>query len=114
MAILDRGVLARAVAAAAGSTPGVVALVPGDGTPVVTHVPGGTVVGVGLRDSAVSVHIVVDRLPLEPVVAAVARAVSTVLADADDGRRVEVVVEDVTDEAVAAGLRRRGESGEVS
>lgn len=113
MAVLDRGTLARAVAAAAGSTAGVAALVPGRGTPVVTHLPGGTVVGVGLGASAVSVHVVVDQLPLEPVTVRVAAAVTAVLSGAGDGRRADVVVEDVTDEAVTTFVRRRVDGGEV-
>lgn len=111
--VLDRGVLARAVAAAAGAAQGVAALVPGGGVPAVTQVPGDAIVGVALGGSAVSVHVVIDRLPLEPVVTGVAAAVATVLADAGDERRVEVVVEDVVDEAVESALRRGTDGGEV-
>lgn len=93
----DRARLARAVAAAAGSTPGVSRLVPGTGVPVVTQVPGGSVPGVGLGPSAVCVRVAVDRFPLEPVITGVVEAVSAVLAGAGDPRRVEVVVADVDD-----------------
>ncbi|GAA4207635.1 hypothetical protein [Actinocatenispora rupis] len=103
----DRVMLARAVAAAAGSTPGVARLVPGTGVPVVTHVPGGTVTGVGLGPAAVSVHVAVDRFPLEPVITGVVEAVSAVLAGAGDPRRVEVVVEDVDEAAVRRAARAR-------
>lgn len=107
--ITDRATLARAVAAAAGSTPGVARLVPGAGVPVVTQVPGGAVPGVRLGPSAVSVHVAVDRFPLEPVITGVVEAVSAVLAGAGDTRRVEVVVEDVDDDAVERAADRRDE-----
>lgn len=99
----DRAGLARAVAAAAGATTGVSRLVAGGLIPAVTHVPGGTVPGVRLGTTAVSVHIAVDRFPLEPVITGVVQAVGAVLAGAGDERRVEVVVEDVEDSALRSG-----------
>lgn len=99
----DRVGLARAVAAAAGSTPGVSRLVAGGLIPAVTHVPGGTVPGVRLGATAVSVHIAIDRFPLEPVITGVVQAVGAVLSGAEDERRVEVIVEDVEDSALRSG-----------
>ncbi len=96
----DRGALARAVATAASNVPGVSRLVPGSGVPVATHYPGGVVPGVGLGPEAVSVHVVVDTFPLEPIVTGVVAAVGRTLADVGDPRRVEVVVEDVEDRAL--------------
>lgn len=95
----DRGALARAVAAAVGAVPGISRLVSGPGVPVATQYPGGQVVGVGLRPTAVSVHVAVDQLPMEPVITQVVDVVSAVLSEAGDRRRVEVVVEDVEDDA---------------
>jgi hypothetical protein len=93
--VVDRGALARAVASAAASTPGVARLVGGPRVEVATHYPGGKVLGIGFTPSTVSVHLVADRMPLPPVTAAVVRAVVGVLCTAGDLRSVEVVVEDV-------------------
>lgn len=96
----DRGALARAVAAAAAATPGVARLAGGPGVQIATHYPGGTVVGVALTTDLVSVHLVVDRVPMEPVTTAVIAAVRAVLSALRDARRVQVVVEDVDDSAL--------------
>ncbi len=107
----DRGALARAVAAAASSIPGVSRLVPGGGVPVATHYPGGVVPGVGLGPESVSVHVVVDTFPLEPIVTGVVGAVSRALSDAGDERRVEVVVEDVEDRALERMVKPQRRTG---
>lgn len=99
-----RSGLAGAVAAAVTAVPGVVGLRGGTGVPVATYHPGGRVLGVRLAPDTVAVHVAVDRLPLAPVVTAVADAVRGVLATAADPRRVDVVIEDVSDTAVADAL----------
>lgn len=101
----DHGTTARAVAAAALGVPGVARLTGGGGAvTAATHYPGGTVTGVRLAPDKVWVHIVVGRLPLNPVADDVRRVGRGVLDDMRDGRAVEVVVEDL-DESVLSPLR---------
>lgn len=109
--VRDRGSLARAIAAAALSSPGVSRLVPGEGPPVEVRFPGGVVTGVGLGSSSVSVHLAVHHHPVEPVITGVVGAVSAVLAGAGDPRRVEVVVEEVLDDGAEDGTDGAGGAG---
>ncbi|HEV7930855.1 MAG TPA: hypothetical protein VGP70_00830 [Actinomadura sp.] len=92
----DRLELARAVARAAATVPGVTRVV-GDAGPVevATLGPKTKVPGVRITDRSVEVHIAVDALPVHEVAAAVARAVRGVLTTAGDDRDVVVVVEDL-------------------
>ncbi|MFW6091755.1 MAG: hypothetical protein ACODAF_07720 [Actinomycetota bacterium] len=102
----DRGAIARAVAAAALGVPGVTRLT-GGGGPVraATHYPGGTVTGVRLEEAKVWVHIVSGRLPLGPLADEVHRAVRAELQRLGEGRRVELVIEDLDELALRAFLR---------
>jgi hypothetical protein len=96
------------VAAAATSVPGVARLVGGTGVEASTHYPGGKVVGVALSADVVSVHCVVDRLPLAPVIDALFEVVGGVLAEAGDARPVRVVVEDVEEVGLTSAFSRAG------
>jgi len=96
--------LARAVADAVTSVPGVARLSPGTGVEVATLFAGGKVVGLRLSGTAVAVHIVADAGPLQAIADEAAAAARRVLMAAGDSRPVNVVIEDVE----AAALGRRG------
>jgi hypothetical protein len=89
---LDRGAVARAVAAGVVNVPGVVRLDAGSGVEVATYWPGGRTIGVVLRSDRLSVHVVVDRLPLAEVAGPVAAVATTVLRAVGLELPVEVVV----------------------
>lgn len=91
----DRGEVARAVAGAAATVPGVARLSPGWGVEVSTLVPGGRVVGVRLEAGAVSVHVVTSAVPIPPVAEAVRSAARAALDGLGDAREVHVVVDDL-------------------
>lgn len=98
--------LARSIADTVTDVPGVVGLTSADsGVEVATLFAGGKVVGLRLAEDAVEVHIVVDRVPLQPVADEVIAAVRRVLSAVGDDRPVWVVVADV----VLDGLDRRGQ-----
>jgi len=98
----DRGSVARAVAAGVTSVPGVRRLDPGPGVEVATHYAGGKVVGVEVGEQRLRVHVVLDRLPVGPVVHHVHAVARTVLRAAARALPVEVVVEDVDGAALRA------------
>ena len=98
--------LARSVADAVTAVPGVAAMSPGSGVEVATLFAGGKVIGLRLGPDAVDVHIVADRVPLQPVADEAAEAARRVLAAAGDERSVRVVVEDVMMDAL--DRRERG------
>jgi len=87
--------LARAVADAVTSVPGVVRLSPGTGIEVATLFAGGKVLGLRLSGDSVVVHIVTDRGPLPPIAEEAAAAARRVLLAAGDDRPVDIVVEDI-------------------
>ncbi len=81
------------IAEAAASCPGVAALTRGPFGTVATYLPGGSVPGVCLRDEAIEIHVAVRYgRPIPEIVAKVREAVSPLSGD----RRVDVMVEDVT------------------
>lgn len=94
--------LAAAVRDAVAAVPGVDEVCAGPTVEVATLYPGGKVSGVLLAADEVEVHVVVDRLPLQPVVRRVREAARAALAAAGDGRPVTVVVVDVPDGALVA------------
>ncbi len=96
----DRGELARAVAAAVASVPGVARMSPGTGIVVATQYAGGTVIGVVLRADAVVAHVVLDRLPVSLVTDPALLAATSALRALGDTRPVEMVVEDIVLEAL--------------
>jgi hypothetical protein len=93
--VVDRAVLAAAVATALVQVPGVARLSPGTGVEVATQVAGGKVVGVGLRDDAVVAYLVVDRLPVDQVARAARAAGEAALADLGVARRLDLVIDDL-------------------
>jgi hypothetical protein len=93
--VVDRAVLAAAVATALVQVPGVARLSPGTGVEVATQFAGGKVVGVGLRDDAVVAYLVVDRLPVDQVARAARAAGEAALADLGVARRLDLVIDDV-------------------
>jgi hypothetical protein len=103
-AVVRREDLAHAVADAVTAVPGVARLSPGSGVEVSTIYAGGKVVGLRLSGDVVAVHIVADRVPLQPVADEAAAAARRALTAAGDDRDVNVVIEDVE----AAALDRRG------
>jgi hypothetical protein len=90
--VVDRAVLAAAVATALVQVPGVARLSPGTGVEVATQFAGGKVVGVGLRDDA---YLVVDRLPVDQVARAARAAGEAALADLGVARRLDLVIDDL-------------------
>lgn len=91
--IAARAALAHAVAAAAVAVPGVARLSGGAGIEVATLYPGGKVTGVRVSEHGVSVHIVVDRLPLPPLIGKVRAATREALTSLGAEHPVDVVVE---------------------
>lgn len=91
--------LALAVREAVTAVPGVSQVRAGSVVEVATLYPGGKVPGVRLAPDAVEVHVVVDRLPLQPVVRQARAAARAVLDRRGDPRPVTVVVVDVPDDA---------------
>ncbi|HEX4538651.1 MAG TPA: hypothetical protein VH112_00260 [Acidimicrobiales bacterium] len=89
----DPGALARSVADAASAVAGVARLSSTGPVEVATYFAGGKVNGFRLRDGKAWVHIVIDRLPLEPVAEAVRAAVTAVMARLGQSCEVVVVVE---------------------
>jgi hypothetical protein len=89
---LDRGAVARAIAAGVVNVPGVLRLDQGSGVEVATYWPGGRTIGVVLRSDRLSVHVVVDRLPLADLAGAIAAVARTVLRAVGLELPVEVVV----------------------
>lgn len=91
--------VARSIADAVQSVPGVAGLSPGTGIEVSTQFSGGKVIGVRLTGAEVDVHITADRAPLPPIANEVAAAAHQVLAAVGDERPVTVVIDDVLAEA---------------
>ena len=101
-----RGALAREVAAAARATPGVAGLSAGPGILAAAMYPGGTVLGVVLTTDAVTVHLRLDRLPIAAVLAEARRQITAALTSGGDPLRVDLVVEDIDDDALLPGEHR--------
>jgi hypothetical protein len=93
--VVDRAVLAAAVATALVRVPGVARLSPGTGVEVATQFAGGKVVGVRVRDDAVVAYLVVDRLPVDRVARAARAAAEAALAGLGVARRLDLVIDDV-------------------
>jgi len=91
--------LALAVRDAVTAVPGVRQVTAGSVVEVATQYPGGKVPGVRLAGDTVEVHVVVGRLPLQPVVRQARAAARAVLDGRGDHRPVTVVVVDVVDDA---------------
>lgn len=66
---------------------------PGFGTEVSTQHRGGRVLGIGLAEREVAVHVAVERLPLQPVLKNVHKAIKRVLEQAGDARSAHVYVD---------------------
>jgi hypothetical protein len=96
--LTPRAQLASAVAEAVVRVPGVERLSRGSGQEAAVQYAGGKVLGVQIGDRHIAVHVLLDRLPLPPVVATVRSRIDDVLAgrsDAGAGWTVDVVVEGV-------------------
>lgn len=111
MIAVRREDLAVSVADAVLAVPGVAALHPGFGVEVATLFSGGKVVGVRLSGETVQIYLTADRVPLRPVAEEAATAAGRVLAAAGDPRPVEIVVADVTTDAVIRRTTARGTIG---
>jgi hypothetical protein len=107
----DRGAVARAIAAGVASVPGVRRLHPGRGVEAATQYPGGKVVGVELGARRLRVHVVLDLLPVGPVVRRVHAVAGTVLRAAGLPLPVEVVVEDLDGGALQAAASAPAREG---
>jgi hypothetical protein len=95
-AAVDREVVADAVARAVARASGVAWLWSGDGViEIDTQFPGGMVVGVLVGDEAVTVHLVIDRLPIADGVADARATGERVLARLGVPLRLDLVVDDV-------------------
>lgn len=93
---MSRAGLAAAVAGAVTTVPGVARLSPGGPVEVATQHAGGKVIGVSLTDPhAVTVHLVADRLPLTVVAESARAAAQAALRTQGDGRRVDIVIDDL-------------------
>lgn len=92
---VSRSALAQAVAEAVSAVPGVARLSPGGVVEVATQFAGGKVVGILLTPTAVRVHVVIDRVPVPLVAAAVSQAARRALDRLADSRAVDVVVDDI-------------------
>jgi len=106
-AVVDREVVADAVARAVARASGVAWLWSGDGViEIDTQFPGGMVVGVSVGDEAVTVHLVIDRLPIADGVADARATGERVLARLGVPLRLDLVVDDLhVDRLPAAGGR---------
>ena len=91
----DIGAIAKAAVAAAAAVPGVASMAGGRWGQSVTYHRAGRSIGVRVYDGAVSVHVVVDALPIDTVAERVRRAVRSALEEAGYALRVDVVVEDI-------------------
>jgi len=96
--LTPRAQLAAAVAEAVIRVPGVERLSRGSGPEAAVQYAGGKVLGVQITDHHVAVHVVLNRLPLLPIVATVRSRIDEVIARRTDGGAVptiDVVVEGV-------------------
>ena len=91
----DIASIERAPVMPAAAVPGVARMAGGRWGEAVTYHRGGRSVGVQVRDGVVSVHVVVDALPIDAVAARVRRAVRSALQEAGYAQRVDVVIEDI-------------------
>ncbi len=89
-----RARLARSLATAVDAVAGV-RRCGGSGIEVSTQYRGGRIIGVRLADHEVTVQVVAERLPLEPLADQVRAAARAVLHASDDDRPVQVVVDDL-------------------
>ena len=89
-----RGRLAWSVAAAVDQVSGV-RRTGSPGVEVSTQYRDGRVLGVKLGETEVAVHVVAERLPLEPLISAVRDAARNALGAASDGRDLRVRVDDL-------------------
>jgi hypothetical protein len=97
-ALTPRAQLASAVAEAVIRVPGVERLSPGPGQEAAVQYAGGKVLGVQIIDQHIAVHVLLNRLPLTPVVARVRGRIDDVLARRNEGGAawtIDVVVEGV-------------------
>jgi hypothetical protein len=97
-ALTPRAQLAAAVAEAVIRVPGVECLSRGSGQEAAVQYAGGKVLGVQITDQHIAVHVLLNRLPLLPIVAMVRSRIDDVLARRSDGgaaRTIDVLVEGV-------------------
>jgi hypothetical protein len=97
-ALTPRAQLAVTVAEAVVRVPGVERLSPGSGQEAAVHYAGGKVIGVQTTDQHIAVHVLLNRLPLLPIVEMIRSRIDDVLARRSDGgaaRTIDVVVEGV-------------------
>jgi hypothetical protein len=88
--------LARSIADAVTEVPGVAALTSADSSvEVATLFAGGKVVGLRLGEDTIEIHIVVNRVPVQPVANEAVAAARRVLSAIGDDRPVRVVVADI-------------------
>jgi hypothetical protein len=92
---VDRAALARGIAAAVMSVPGVAALSPGTAMEASTLYPGGRVIGVVIGEHEVTVHFVAEQLPLQDVLERVRAAVAAAQASLDSHLAIAMVVDDL-------------------
>jgi hypothetical protein len=93
--------LARSIADAVTEVPGVAGLTSADSSvEVATLFAGGKVVGLRLGEDAVEIHIVVERVPMQPVADKAVAAARRVLSAIGDDRAVQVIVADVVLDAL--------------
>jgi hypothetical protein len=100
-----RGRVALAVATAVDRVVGV-RRTGGSGVEVATQYPGGRVIGVRLGPDEVTVHVIVERLPLETAADAVHAAVGATLAGLGDRRAVAVNIDDLDVSSMRGGQVR--------
>jgi hypothetical protein len=97
-ALTPRAQLAAAVAEAVIRVPGVERLSRGSGQEAAVQYAGGKVLGVRITDQQIAVHVLLNRLPLAPVVAMIRSRIDEVVACRTDGGAVptiDVLVEGV-------------------
>jgi hypothetical protein len=96
--LTPRAQLAAAVAEPVIRVPGVKRLSRGSGQEAAVQYAGGKVLGVQITDHHIAVHLVLNRLPLLPIVATVRSRIDEVIARRTDGGAVptiDVLVEGV-------------------
>jgi hypothetical protein len=99
---VDRAALARGIAAAVMSVPGVAALSPGAAMEASTLYPGGRVIGVVIGEHEITVRFVAEQLPLQDVLERVRAAVAATQASLDSHLAIAMVVDDLVLERLPA------------
>jgi hypothetical protein len=92
---VDRAALARGIAGAVMSVPGVAALSPGAAMEASTLYPGGRVIGVVIGEHEITVRLVAGRLPLGDLLERVRAAVAAAQASLDSHLAIALVVDDL-------------------